>query len=72
MEFNYVSSNIKVTEIIFVSLYQNISLNAKAIWFSFTIKYLIDPRKVFNFFGGKGTTTLSRETAPAKEKPLVL
>ena len=38
-----------------------ISLTARPIWFSFTVKLLIGPEKVYNFFKG-----FSKEIAPGK------
>ena len=43
-----------------VYLYQRILLIAEPIWFSFTVKFLIGPWKVYNYFG-KGTSTFSRK-----------
>ena len=43
-----------------VYLYQRILLIAEPIWFSFTVKFLIGPWKIYNYFG-KGTSIFSRK-----------
>ena len=41
-------------------LLQRISLTIISMWFSFTIKLLIDPGKVFDYFEEERTTTILR------------
>ena len=48
---------------------QRISLTARLIWFSFSVKLLKGPRKVFNYLRESGTSTLLREIGPEKIPP---
>ena len=44
-----------------VYLSRRISLTAKFIWFSFTVYFLVDPRKFITILGGNSTTTFQEK-----------